>query len=98
MVSVELGRTAVVWGEVPPAHSVGHCSPMWANDSGITVLMSDSDDVRPGDPRITLQHLGCLLDDHPELGLGLAIAREYGVADLDDDSEWVVGDLGRLTQ
>jgi hypothetical protein len=37
-----------------------------------------------------------LIDDHPELGRGLDIAREYGVADLDDDGEWVVGDLSRL--
>ena len=35
----------------------------------------------------------CLLDDNPELGCGLDIAREYGVADLDEDGEWVVGDL-----
>lgn len=27
---------------------------------------------------------------------GLDIGREYGVADLDDDGEWVVGDLSRL--
>jgi hypothetical protein len=27
---------------------------------------------------------------------GLDIAREYGVADLDEDGEWVVGDLSRL--
>jgi hypothetical protein len=27
----------------------------------------------------------CRVDDHPELGLGSAIAREYGVADFDDD-------------
>jgi hypothetical protein len=27
----------------------------------------------------------------PELGRGLDIAREYGVADLDEDDEWVVG-------
>ena len=27
---------------------------------------------------------------------GSPIAREYGVADLDDNGEWVVGDLSRL--
>jgi hypothetical protein len=40
--------------------------------------------------------LDCLIDDHPELGRGLDIAREYGVADLDDSGEWVVGDVSRL--
>jgi len=33
---------------------------------------------------------------HPEIGRGLDIAREYGVANLDEDCEWVVGDLSRL--
>jgi hypothetical protein len=31
-----------------------------------------------------------------EIGRGLDIAREYGVADLDDDDDWVAGDLSRL--
>ena len=44
---------------------------------------------------ITIGHLGCLLDEHPELGRGLDIAREHGVADLEND-EWVVGDLSQL--
>ena len=40
--------------------------------------------------------LHCLLDDHPGVGRGLDIAREYGVADLGASGEWVVGDLSRL--
>jgi hypothetical protein len=36
------------------------------------------------------------LDDHPEIGRGLDIARRYGVADLDESGEWAVGDLSRL--
>ena len=39
------------------------------------------------DPRVTLVCLDCLLDDHPELARGLDIAREYGVADLDENDE-----------
>jgi hypothetical protein len=31
-----------------------------------------------------------------EISGGLDIAREYGVADLDESGEWVVGDLSRL--
>ena len=57
----------------------------------------DPDDVAgPEHPGITLVRLSCLLDDHPEIGRGLDIAREYGVADLDENGEWVVGDLSRL--
>ena len=41
--------------------------------------------------------LSCLIDDHPELGGGLEIARRFGVADLDEDGVWIVGDLGRLS-
>jgi hypothetical protein len=40
--------------------------------------------------------LDCLIDDNPEIGRALDIAREYGVADLDETGEWVIGDLGRL--
>jgi hypothetical protein len=47
-------------------------------------------------PGITLVCLRCLVDDHPELGRGLDIAREHGVADLGENGEWVVGDLSRL--
>ena len=35
-----------------------------------------------------------LLDEHPELGRGLDIAREHRVADLDEDGEWVTDDGG----
>jgi hypothetical protein len=57
----------------------------------------DPDELEgPEDPRISLVCLNCLLDDHPELGRGLDLAREYGVADLDDNDESVVGDLSRL--
>jgi hypothetical protein len=92
-------KTAVVWGTEPPAFSIGCCAPMWPGDSGLTILFSDSPDpheVQVGDPRITFVHLSCLLDEHPELGPGIAIALEHGVADLHDDGEWVVGDLSRL--
>ena len=92
--------TAVVWGSQPPAHSVGCCEPMWPGDSGLTVLFSDSPDpdkVEPEDPRITLVCLDCLIDDHPELGSGLDIARRFGVADFDADGTWIVGDVDRLS-
>jgi hypothetical protein len=69
-------------------------------DSGFTVLFDDApdpDEVEgPDDPRISVVCLSCLIDDHPELGRGLDIAREYSVADLDENGAWIVGDLSRL--
>ena len=96
--------TAFCWGSEPPAHSIGYEQPLGPTDSGFTVLFDDApdpDDLPPPmakelPPGITLVCLHCLLDDHPEIGRGLDLAREYGVADLDDDGEWVVGDLSRL--
>jgi hypothetical protein len=90
---------AVVWGSEPPAFSIGYEKAQWPGDSGFSVLSDapDPDEVHgPDDPRISLVCLHCLIDNDPELGRGLDIAREYGVADLDDDGEWVVGDLSRL--
>jgi hypothetical protein len=94
---------AVVWGGEPPAFSIGYEKPTVPGDSGFSVLFDDAPDPDdlPVDGNelpegITVVCLCCLLDDHPEIGRGLDIAREYGVADLDDDGEWVVGDLSRL--
>jgi hypothetical protein len=54
----------------------------------------------PGEPRRGARHDGALgrVPDRgtPGSGRGLDIAREYGVADLDESGEWVVGDLSRL--
>jgi hypothetical protein len=90
----------LVWGSEPPAFSIGYDERMGPADSGFTVLFDDApdpDEVEgPDDPRLSLVCLSCLVDDHPELGRGLDIAREYGVADLDESGEWVVGDLSRL--
>ncbi len=95
--------TAVLWGSEPPAHCIGYCEPMWPGVSGFSILFADApdpDDLEDDEPGslpegITIGHLGCLLDEHPELGRGLDIAREHGVADLEND-EWVVGDLSQL--
>ena len=91
---------AMVWGSEPPAFSIGHEKPMWPGDSGFTVIFSDApdpDEVHgPDDPRVTLVCLHCLINDHPEIGRGLDIAREYGAADLDDNDEWIVGDGASL--
>lgn len=93
---------AFVWGEEPPAFSIGWERPLGPRDSGFTVLFDDAPDPEDvpvsGDrlpPGITLVCLHCLVEDHPEVGRGLEIAREYGVADLDDDGKWVMGDVSR---
>jgi hypothetical protein len=91
---------AVVWGSQPPAHSVGYCEPMWPGDSGLTVLFDDApdpDEVQPDDPRITLVYLSCLIEDHPELGRAMEIARRFGVVDLDEDGGWIMGNVSRLS-
>ncbi len=58
----------------------------------------DSADVPKGElpPGITLVCLHCLINAHPEIGRGLDIAREHGVADLGENDEWIVDDLSRL--
>ena len=92
---------AVVWGSQPPAFSIGYEKPMWPGDSGFTRALRrragpGGHSTAPTILGISLVCLDCLLDDHPEIGRGLDIAREYGVADLDENDEWVVGDLSRL--
>jgi hypothetical protein len=95
----EHARTlACVWGSEPPAFSIGYEKPLSPGDSGFTVLFDgapEPDDVDL-EQNTSLVCLDCLLDEHPELGRGLDLAREYGVADLDESGEWVVGDLTRL--
>ena len=98
--------SAFVWGSEPPPYSIGYDEPLAPGDSGFPVLFDDAPDPEDFDaadlpedelpPGITLVCLNCLIEDHPKIGRGLDIAREYGVAGLDDDGEWVVGDLSRL--
>jgi hypothetical protein len=99
---LEHSRTWVwVWGSEPPAFSVGYVEPSGPNDSGYTILFTDApapeDVAENGEhPAIRVLCSRCLLEEHPEVEPGLEIAREYGVADLADGGEWVVGDLNRL--
>ena len=64
-----------------------------AGDSGFTVLFVDAPEPEELDehgqhPAVSLMCMHCLLDEHPEVGRGLDIARGHGVADLDEDGEW----------
>ena len=90
-----------MWGSEPPAFSIGYEKPLGSADSGFSVLFQDAPDPEElpdveGLPLgITLVCLQCLVEDQPELGRGLDLALEYGVADLDEQGEWVAGDLSR---
>ena len=79
-------------GLEPPVISIGYvganASPA-TRDSACSSPSADPDDVKAGDSGISLVCLHCLVDDHPEIGRGLDIAREHGVADLDENGEWV---------
>jgi hypothetical protein len=105
VVTTHAKTVAVVWGEEAPAVSIGYGAPMWEGDSGFSILFADApspedlEDVPVSGSLpegITLVHLACLIDDDPDLGRGLDIAREHGVAELDESGEWVVGDVSQL--
>jgi hypothetical protein len=89
-----------VLGSEKPAISIGYeAEKLGPWDSGFTVIFDDAPDVEEldvEDEGSALVCLSCLIDDHPEIGRGLDIAREYGVSDPDEHGEWVVGDLTRL--
>lgn len=94
-------KLAWCWGSRPPVFSIGHEEPFGPLDSGFTLLYDDAPD--PGEvdehgehPALYMLCLHCLLEDHPEVGPGLDIARRHGLADLDANGAWVVGDLSRL--
>jgi hypothetical protein len=91
---------AMIWGSTPPIFSIGYDPPDSPHDSGFTVLFDDAPDPSEvmdyNDPRIRWFCLHCLLDEYPEIGRGLDIAREHLVADLDDAGEWQIGDKSRL--
>ena len=85
---------AWVWGSVEPCFSIGYEKPLGRRDSGFTVLFDDAPDVGELDeygahPLLSLVCVRCLIDDHPEIGRGLDVAREWGSADLDDSGVWV---------
>ena len=86
---------AIVAGSIPPVVSISWEPPKSSIDSGYCVLFSDvdPDDDQAADSGLVCMH--CLVDDHPEIGAALDFAREHGQVDLDDDGEWIVGDLER---
>jgi hypothetical protein len=93
---------AMVIGKRPPVLGVIYDDEAAAHegDSGFTVLFDDApnqSELRVGvhgydDPRVTTWCLHCLIDEHPEVGRGLDLAKEHGTVDLDvETGEWHPG-------
>jgi hypothetical protein len=81
-----------VWGRDGEPFSIGFEAPTVPGDTGFTVLLEDApdpDDVAElGHPLLRVEHMGCLLEEHPGVAAGLEVARTFGAADL-DDGVWV---------
>lgn len=108
-VSETCGKIAFVWGTTPPAWTVAYEEPLDEWDSGFSVLLDDAptseelEGLPDGEkhPLMNVWCLHCLLDEHPEIGRGMDIARrafpggeEAGVAELGEDGRWLVGQAG----
>ena len=76
---------AIVIGADDPI-AISYLTPIASWNSGFYLFSVPPNEA--DDHESELVCLDCLLDD-PSLGRGLDIAREYGVADLDEDGEWV---------
>jgi hypothetical protein len=82
-------RLALLLGVEPPIVAVTYEPPKAERDSGYFVLFSDHEQVVDiEDPRSRPYCVSCLIDEHPEVGRGLDIAREHGVAELDQTAGW----------
>lgn len=98
-------QVVFVWGSEPPAWSIGYDEPLAPHDSGFSVLFDDAPDPEEvegivdreelAEAGVTLVCIHCLIEDHPEIGRGLDVARRFGAADLDEDGEWVAADPNR---
>lgn len=90
-------QLAWVLGEELPVISIGYEPQESPNDSGFTIIYSDApfpDELADlAEDELVFMCLDCLLDELPaDVGRGLDIAREHGVASL-ERGEWVPGRL-----
>ncbi len=86
-------KHAWCWGSKPPVYSIGYDDePLGDFDSGFTLLIDDApapEEVESSnDSRLEWVCMHCLLEDFPEIGRGLDLAREHGAGDLDENGEW----------
>ena len=79
------GPVAIVVGEAPFV-AISYLKPTAAWESGFAVFSVPADEADDHDSELVCMH--CLVDEHPELGRGLDLARELGVVVLQDD-KWV---------
>jgi hypothetical protein len=81
---------AVAVGSATPIAAVAHDpepNPDLSMDSGFTIIFADAPEPPPPDDLLSTVCLHCLINDHPEAGRGLDLAREKGWAEL-IEGEW----------
>lgn len=79
---------AIAVGSQPPIVRISYLKPEEGWDSGYMILFSDAPELDDLDDASELVCMHCLLNEHPEAGRGLDLARQHGGASLDGD-EWV---------
>jgi hypothetical protein len=72
--------------EGEPIVAVSYLDPIADWDSGLAASSSEPNQVGDCKP----VHVGCFIDEHPEAGEGMDIARQHGEATR-AGSEWTVG-------
>lgn len=99
MAGPHVKKFAMTIGRKPPIEAVilHEPEPETEGDSGFTILFSDApahaSELLEDDPREGAACLGCLIDAFPEIGKGLDLAREHGIAERDPETrEWVPGE------
>lgn len=87
----QLATIDTAGAEGAPVRTVMHFEPTTPIDSGFLLLSAEAPLVRTVDTLISVC-LSCLIDDHPEAGRGMDLARRAGRADH-DGGEWIPGTL-----
>jgi len=85
-------RVVIVLGERWPAKAISYLEPEDRWETGHMVVLQDVPEPEKlsGDEPSCLVCVDCLLDEHPELGRGLDLAREHGEIAWDREREgWV---------
>ena len=69
-----------------PVRAVSYLEPEESWDSGFMLFAGEPEHER----KTALICVECLLDDHPEVGIGMDLARHHGVATRTGDT-WTAG-------